>query len=88
MNDTEVITAGSKVGKDKPNFGSEQLAGRIKSAVRRATGGRIHNLAVRVTGTHIVLDGFCSSYHCFQLAQQGAMKSSEDLLVDNQIEVL
>ena len=66
----------------------EDLCKRIKQSVRRATSGRIHNLAVTVTGTHVVLEGFCSTYHCFQLAQHAAMQLADELSVDNQIQVL
>ncbi|MDH3719035.1 MAG: BON domain-containing protein [Planctomycetota bacterium] len=68
--------------------GADQLAGRIKKAVSRATSARIHNLSVKVTGTHVVLDGFCSTFHCYQLAQHAAMRLADDLLVDNHIDVL
>ena len=59
-----------------------------KKAVRLETSSRVHNLGVQVTGTHVVLEGFCSSFHCFQLAQHAAMRLAEDLPVDNRIEVL
>ena len=68
--------------------GAEQLAGRIRQAVSRATSARVHNLSVKVTGTHVVLDGFCSTFHCYQLAQHAAMRLADDLLVDNHIDVL
>ena len=68
--------------------GAEELASDIKQAVRRATSARVHNLAVRVTGTHVVLQGFCSTFHCYQLAQHAAMRLADDMPLDNQIEVL
>jgi len=68
--------------------GADQLAIRIKQSISRATSARVHNLSVRVTGTHIVLDGFCTTFHCYQLAQHAAMRLAEDLLIDNHIEVL
>ena len=67
---------------------AEQMTQHIKEAVRRATSGRVHNLDVTVTGTHILLQGFCSTFDCFQLAQHAAMQVVEDLPFDNQIEVL
>jgi hypothetical protein len=67
---------------------AEELADTIKQVVRHATSARVHNLAVHMTGTHIVLEGFCATFHCYQLAQHAAMQSAEDLPVDNQIEVL
>lgn len=68
--------------------GADQLVVHIQRAIRRETSGRVHNLSVVVTGTHVVLDGFCSTFHCYQLAQHAAMLMAEDLSVDNQIEVL
>ena len=88
MNRSELTTAEPAIAESDRLSSSDQFVGRITLAVRRATGGRIHNLAVRMTGTHVVLEGFCSSFHCFQLAQNAAMSLSEDLPVDNQIEVL
>jgi hypothetical protein len=41
-----------------------------------------------MTGTHVVLEGFCSSFHSYQLAQHAAMRAAEDFSVDNRIEVL
>jgi hypothetical protein len=67
--------------------GAEQLANQIKATIRRVTNGRIHNLDVVLTGTHVVLEGFCSSFHPFQLAQHAAMQLAEDFTVDNQIDV-
>ena len=74
--------------KTERNDSAEQLVRRIKHAIRRDTGSRIHNLAVKVTGTHVVLHGFCSTFHSFQLAQHAAKVLAEELGIDNQIEVL
>ncbi len=81
-----IAKAPSWVKDDAPSI--EQYASRIKRAIRCGTGNRIHNLRVDLTGTHVVLEGFCSSFHCFQLAQDAAMKTSEELPVDNRIDVL
>ncbi len=68
--------------------GAEQLAADIKSEIRQVTSDRIENLGVVLTGTHVILEGFCSTFHAFQLAQHAAMRIVEDLMiVDNQIEV-
>ena len=68
--------------------GAEQLAADIRSEICQATSGRIENLGVVLTGTHVILEGFCSTFHAFQLAQHAAMRMVEDLMiVDNQIEV-
>ena len=74
-------------GKDAFFTSAEELADQIKGKIRRVTQGRVKNLDVFLTGTHVVLEGFCSSFHPFQLAQHAAMEATEDLLVDNQIDV-
>jgi hypothetical protein len=68
--------------------GIRELTAQVRQDVRRHTGGRVHNLTVVMTGTHVVLEGFCSSFHSFQLAQHAAMRAAEDFSVDNRIEVL
>jgi hypothetical protein len=85
---TEVAVSQPRTIATSVTAGADQTASRIRLAISRATGARIHNLAVKVTGTHVVLDGFCSTFHCYQLAQHAAMRLAEDLPVDNQIEVL
>ena len=68
--------------------GTRELTAQIRHDVRRCTSGRIHNLTVVMTGTHVVLEGFCSSFHSYQLAQHAAMRVAQDFSVDNPIEVL
>ncbi|MEC7500277.1 MAG: hypothetical protein VX970_01005 [Planctomycetota bacterium] len=68
--------------------GTQELTAQIRRDVRRHTGGRVHNLTVVMTGTHVVLEGFCSNFHSYQLAQHAAMRAAEDFSVDNRIEVL
>ncbi len=68
--------------------GTRELTAQIRQDVRRCTSGRIHNLTVVMTGTHVVLEGFCSSFHSYQLAQHAAMSVAQDFSVDNRIEVL
>ena len=74
-------------GKDAFFPSTEELVDQIKGNIRRVTQGRVKNLDVFLTGTHVVLEGFCSSFHPFQLAQHAAMEATDDLLVDNQIDV-
>ncbi len=74
-------------GKDAFFSSTEELVDQIKGNIRRVTQGRVKNLDVFLTGTHVVLEGFCSSFHPFQLAQHAAMEATDDLLVDNQIDV-
>lgn len=71
-----------------PVVGIRELTAQVRLDVRRYTSGRIHNLTVIMTGTHVVLEGFCSSFHSYQLAQHAAMRAAEDFSVDNRIEVL
>ena len=85
---SEVVVSQPKAIVSRIPAGADQLASRIKQAVSRATSARIHNLSVKVTGTHVVLDGFCSTFHCYQLAQHAAMRLADDLLIDNHIDVL
>jgi hypothetical protein len=68
--------------------GTDQLVRQIKHAIWRETSGRVHNMAVMITGTHVVLHGFCSTFHSYQLAQHAAMQLADELDVDNQIEVI
>jgi hypothetical protein len=88
MDKTVTQVKKSNGSQPKPLNNVEDLAAQVQVAVRHATGNRIHNLAVHVNGTHIILDGFCSTYHCNQIAQHAAMRSAQDLRVDNRIEVL
>jgi hypothetical protein len=66
---------------------AEELAEQIKGKITRVTQGRVKNLDVFLTGTHVVIEGFCSSFHPFQLAQHAAMEATDDLMIDNQIDV-
>ena len=68
--------------------GTRELTAQIRHDVRRCTSGRIHNLTVVMTGTHVVLEGFCSSFHSDQLAQHAAMREAQDFSVDHRIEGL
>ena len=85
--DTKKSETNKHRGKDAFFTSAEELADQIKGKIRRVTQGRVKNLDVFLTGTHVVLEGFCSSFHPFQLAQHAAMEATDDLLVDNQIDV-
>jgi hypothetical protein len=74
-------------GKDGILTSAEELAEQIKRKIGSVTQGRVKNLDVFLTGTHVVIEGFCSSFHPFQLAQHAAMEATDDLMVDNQIDV-
>jgi hypothetical protein len=82
METEDTVTAAPQV------VGIRELTAQVRQDVRRYTSGRIHNLTVIMTGTHVVLEGFCSSFHSYQLAQHAAMRAAEDFSVDNRIEVL
>ncbi len=86
--DRECKTASSlRRGKDGILSSAEELAEQIKRKIGSVTQGRVQNLDVFLTGTHVVIEGFCSSFHPFQLAQHAAMEATDDLMVDNQIDV-
>ena len=86
--DRECKTSSSlQRGKDGILSSAEELAEQIKRKIGRVTQGRVKNLDVFLTGTHVVIEGFCSSFHPFQLAQHAAMEATDDLMVDNQIDV-
>ena len=86
--DRECKAAGSlRRGKDGILSSAEELAEQIKRKIGSVTQGRVKNLDVFLTGTHVVIEGFCSSFHPFQLAQHAAMEATDDLMVDNQIDV-
>ncbi|MDP7267230.1 MAG: hypothetical protein QF408_03590 [Pirellulales bacterium] len=88
MTETAIASPVDHVSAPTRIAGAEQLAADIKSEIRQVTSDRIENLGVVLTGTHVILEGFCSTFHAFQLAQHAAMRIVEDLMiVDNQIEV-
>jgi hypothetical protein len=81
------VASNPRRGTDHLFSSAEELAEQIKSKIKRVTQGRVRNLDVFLTGTHVVIEGFCSSFHPFQLAQHVAMEATDDLMVDNQIDV-
>ena len=83
--DRETVT--SPRDRDGILSSAEELAEQIKRKIRLVTQGRVRNLDVCLTGTHVVIEGFCSSFHPFQLAQHAAMEATDDLMVHNQIDV-
>lgn len=93
MKEIATMDLASPIGVSSPKSahrarGTEALVAQIRQEIHLKTSGRVHNLAIVVTGTHVVLEGFCSSFHCYQLAQHAAMRVAEDFSVDNQIQVL
>lgn len=59
----------------------------IRQRIELRLGGRVRELAVRVSGNTIVLEGHCATYHTKQLAQHAALGVLEDELLENAIVV-
>jgi hypothetical protein len=64
-----------------------QLAVAIRQRIESRLGGRVRDLAVRVNGNRIILDGRCATYYTKQLAQHAALGVLEDELLENNIAV-
>jgi hypothetical protein len=63
------------------------LAVAIRQRIEARTGGRIRDLAVRVSGNTVVLEGRCATYYSKQLAQHAALGVIEDENLENDIVV-
>jgi hypothetical protein len=59
----------------------------IRQRIESRLGGRVRDLAVRVTGRRIILEGRCATYYTKQLAQHAALGVLEDELLENNIVV-
>jgi len=64
-----------------------RLAVAIRQRIESRLGGRIHDLAVRVSDNTIVLEGRCATYYSKQLAQHAALGVIEDEHLENAIVV-
>jgi hypothetical protein len=64
-----------------------QLAIAIRQRIESRLGGRVRDLAVRIAGDKVVLEGECSTYYTKQLAQHAALGVLEDEQLDNAIVV-
>ena len=64
-----------------------QLAIAIRQRIESRLVGRVRELAVRIKGNTIVLEGKCSTYYTKQLAQHAALGVLEDEQLDNAIAV-
>ena len=64
-----------------------QLAIAIRQRIESRLSGRVRNLAVRIIGDTIVLEGQCATYYTKQLAQHAAMGVLEDEQLENAIVV-
>ncbi|MBN1853539.1 MAG: hypothetical protein JW829_12480 [Pirellulales bacterium] len=65
-----------------------ELAARIRQRIQAQTCGRVRNLVVTVNGSHVILQGRCSTFYSKQLAQHAAMGVLEDEVLVNDIVVL
>ena len=54
--------------------GRDELTQTIEQQVARRTWGRVHRLAVEVSGDRILVRGWTPSYYVKQLAIQGALE--------------
>jgi hypothetical protein len=64
-----------------------RLAIAIMQRIESRLPGRVRNLAVRITGDTIVLEGQCATYYTKQLAQHAALGILEDEHLENAIAV-
>lgn len=60
---------------------------RIKRAIRRKTGGGIHQLSVDVEGESLVLRGRSASFYYKQVAQEACMPQLAGQVLVNEIQV-
>lgn len=63
------------------------LAIAIRQRIESRLVGRVRNLAVRIAGNTVVLEGSCSTYYSKQLAQHAALGVLEEEQLDNAIVV-
>jgi hypothetical protein len=63
------------------------LAVAIRQRIESRLGGRVHDLAIRVRGKSIVLEGRCATFYTKQLAQHAALGVLEDEQLENAITV-
>jgi hypothetical protein len=65
----------------------QQLAIAIRQRIETRLAGRVRDLAVRIKGDTIVLEGSCATYYTKQLAQHAALGVLEDEHLENAIVV-
>jgi hypothetical protein len=63
------------------------LAVAIRQRIESRLGGRIRDLAIRIQGRTIVLEGRCATFYTKQLAQHAALGVIEDERLENEIVV-
>lgn len=78
-------------GQSRADYDMRQRPGNLAIAIRQRIesriGGRVRDLAVRVSGNTIVLEGRCSTYYSKQLAQHAVLGVIEDENLENDIVV-
>jgi hypothetical protein len=72
---------------DRSGERHRQLAIAIRQRIETRLAGRIRDLAVRIKGDTIVLEGSCATYYTKQLAQHAALGVLEDEHLENAIVV-
>lgn len=63
------------------------LAVAIRQRIESRLAGRVRDLAIRIVGKTVVLEGKCSTYYTKQLAQHAALGILEDEQLENSIVV-
>jgi hypothetical protein len=77
----------SKAGARRSPEARRQLAVAIRQRIELRLGGRVRELAVRIAGDTVVLEGKCYTYYTKQLAQHAALGVLEDEQLENCIMV-
>ena len=72
---------------DVRNARDVQLSIAIRQRIESRLAGRVRDLAVRVVGNMIVLEGRCATYYTKQLAQHAALGVLDDEQLENEIVV-
>lgn len=92
--DTEIILSPAgfestrAVEPDHRTERQRHIAVAIRQRIESRLGGRIRDLAIRVRGETIVLEGSCATYYTKQLAQHAALGVLEAEQLENAIVVM
>ena len=91
--DTEVLlapagfTLSHPTTSDRASERQRLLAVAIRQWIESRLGGRVHDLAIRIRGNTILLEGRCATFYTKQLAQHAALGVLEDEQLENAIVV-
>jgi hypothetical protein len=77
----------SAVPADRTIEHRRQLAIAIRQRIESRLAGRVRDLAVRIVGDTVVIEGRCSTYYSKQLAQHAALGVLENEHLENAIVV-